>query len=282
MLQFIEASLRYCREHSQSSNQDNLFHCTVKVCACVLLVNAVLGLCDDITQEPVWLGIFNVLSSLFNMFEDRLGNIQQRGAATVQNERGRPSIIVDIAQVERLVELGVPLQCIAEGMGISRVTLWRRLTESGCLMERFTTYDDATLDSAISGIIREFPNAGISMMLGFLRGRNIHGPRRRIRDSLVHLFPAVVLLRSLTTVVRREYAVPSANSLWHIDGHHCFVRWRMVIHVGIDGFSRLIVYLHCSMNNRSCIHSLHCLKRLSGDLGVLPEFDPTARDLACV
>ena len=28
-------------------------------------------------------------------------------------------------------------------------------------------------------------------------------------------------------------------------------RWRMVIHGGIDGFSRLIVYLHCSTNNRA-------------------------------
>ena len=74
---------------------------------------------------------------------------------------------------------------------------------------------------------------------------------RRIRDSLVRVSPAGVLIRSLTTVVRREYAVPSANSLWHIDGLHCFNRWRMVIHGGIDGFSRLIVYLHCSTNNQS-------------------------------
>ena len=40
------------------------------------------------------------------------------------------------------------------------------------------------------------------------------------------------------------------NSLWHIDGHHSLVNWGFVIHGGIDGFSRLIVYLHCSTNNR--------------------------------
>lgn len=28
-------------------------------------------------------------------------------------------------------------------------------------------------------------------------------------------------------------------------------RWRLVIHGGIDGFSRFIVYLHCSSNNKS-------------------------------
>ena len=29
------------------------------------------------------------------------------------------------------------------------------------------------------------------------------------------------------------------------------IKWRFVIHGGIDGFSRLVTYLHCSTNNRS-------------------------------
>ncbi len=37
----------------------------------------------------------------------------------------------------------------------------------------------------------------------------------------------------------------------HIDGHHKLIRWRFVIHGGIDGYSRKIVYLHCSTNNRA-------------------------------
>ena len=210
-----------------------------------------VGMRDDEDRQPAWLSIFSICSSLFYIFEDRLNDIQQRGSATVRNERGRPLIVVDIAQVERLVKLGVPLLNIAESMGISRITLWRRLRESGVHLDRFTRIDNQTLDSAMTSIIRQFPNAGISMILGFLRGRNIHLPRRRIRDCLVRLLPAGVLLRSLTTVVRREYSVPSVNSLWHIDGLHCFIRWRMVVHGGIDGYSRLIVYLHCSTNNRS-------------------------------
>ena len=35
----------------------------------------------------------------------------------------------------------------------------------------------------------------------------------------------------------------------HIDGHHKLIRSRFVIHGGIDGFSRSIVYLKCSSNN---------------------------------
>ena len=41
------------------------------------------------------------------------------------------------------------------------------------------------------------------------------------------------------------------NNVWHIDGHHKLIRWRFVIHGGIDGFSRTIVYLRCAGNNRA-------------------------------
>ena len=37
----------------------------------------------------------------------------------------------------------------------------------------------------------------------------------------------------------------------HIDGHHKLIRWRFVIHGGIDGYSRKIVFLNCSANNRA-------------------------------
>ena len=41
------------------------------------------------------------------------------------------------------------------------------------------------------------------------------------------------------------------NSLWHVDGYHKLIRWKIVIHGGIDGFSREVVYLSASDNNRS-------------------------------
>ena len=34
------------------------------------------------------------------------------------------------------------------------------------------------------------------------------------------------------------------------DGNHKLIHWNMVIHGGVDGFSRLILYLHCSNNNK--------------------------------
>ena len=37
--------------------------------------------------------------------------------------------------------------------------------------------------------------------------------------------------------------------MWHVDGNQKLIRYRLVIHGGIDGFLRLITYLKCSNNN---------------------------------
>ncbi len=66
------------------------------------------------------------------------------------------------------------------------------------------------------------------------------------------------------------------NSLWHIDGNHKLIRRRIVVHGGIDGFSRIPVYLVASSNNRSCTVLGHFLvavekyglpSRVKGDRG---------------
>lgn len=36
-----------------------------------------------------------------------------------------------------------------------------------------------------------------------------------------------------------------------MDGHHKLIRWRMVLHGCIDGYSRMITFLHCSTNNKA-------------------------------
>ena len=58
-------------------------------------------------------------------------------------------------------------------------------------------------------------------------------------------------LRYSLPVRRRSYNVRSPNSLWHIDGNHKLISWNLVIHGGIDGFTRIPVYLGCANNNRA-------------------------------
>ena len=35
----------------------------------------------------------------------------------------------------------------------------------------------------------------------------------------------------------------------YIDSHHKLIRWRMVTHGAIDGYSRVVLYLKCTSNN---------------------------------
>ena len=89
------------------------------------------------------------------------------------------------------------------------------------------------------------------MLQGYLSSIGINIQRWKIRASISRTDPLGQRIKWHQQITRRRYCVPSANSLWHIDGHHSLIRWRFVMHGGIDGFSRLIVYLKCSTNNES-------------------------------
>ena len=59
----------------------------------------------------------------------------------------------------------------------------------------------------------------------------------------------ITVLRRSEVIKRRVYTVAHPNSLWHIDGNHKLICWRFVVHGGIDGFSRTVVFLNCASNN---------------------------------
>ncbi len=164
---------------------------------------------------------------------------------------GRPLLDVNLDQVELLRDAGYTWQDIADSLHISRQTLWRRLRERNVDTRRYTNISDHTLDRIISGIQVEHPHIGHSLMQGYLLGIGIHVQRYRLRASLTRMDNMQRSLRWHQRLTRREYRVPGPNALWHIDGHHSLIRWRFVIHGGIDGFSRYIVFIHCSTNNRA-------------------------------
>ena len=138
----------------------------------------------------------------------------------------------------------------ADVLMMSRTTLWRRAVELG-ISNQMTEISDAELDSVVRRISTICPNYGSIMVWGQLKAYGIIVPRQRVRDSLHRVSPDGIRMRTTTTICRRVYSVPSSNALWHIDGLHCLIRWNIVIHGGIDGFSRRIMYLHASTNNRA-------------------------------
>lgn len=77
---------------------------------------------------------------------------------------------------------------------------------------------------------------------------------------MVRVDPVGIERRLRRALHRRQYSVPAPNSLWHLDGHHKLVRWGIVIHAAVDGFSRLPVFLHASDNNRAATVLQHFLQ----------------------
>ncbi|XP_060887963.1 uncharacterized protein LOC132958896 [Labrus mixtus] len=112
---------------------------------------------------------------------------------------------------------------------------------------------DEELDRIVSEVHRSHPNTGYKLMRGHLNARGVRVPISRLRESLHRVDAEGVYMRPLRLHVirRRQYSVPGPNSLWHIDGHHKLIRWRFVVHGGVDGFSRLVVYLNVAGNNRA-------------------------------
>ena len=63
--------------------------------------------------------------------------------------------------------------------------------------------------------------------------------------------PLATALRWNEAIYRRKYSVPASNSLWHIDGNHKLIRYKLVEHCCTDGYSRLMIYPHVADNNRA-------------------------------
>ena len=141
---------------------------------------------------------------------------------------------------------------IAKMMGVSTKTIQRRRNELNIPDDlAYSNISNEELDNLLKSIRLQQPSSGQQMLMGTLRSLGIKIHRERLRDSIHRIDTFGTLNRWAQIIPRRTYNVTSPNSLWHIDGHHKLIRWKLVIHGGIDGYSRMIVYLKCSNNNKS-------------------------------
>ena len=164
---------------------------------------------------------------------------------------GRPSIELDVAEVNHLISMGFTRTKIAEMLGISRKTFYNWMSKQSLVAPKFSNVDDTQLDSTIASIKQTHPNDGEVMVKAHLMQKGFRVPRHRIRASIHRIDPEGVADRRSKAIKRRVYSVPRPNDVWHIDGNHKLIRWRFVVHGGIDGYSRFIPFLHCSTNNRA-------------------------------
>ena len=165
---------------------------------------------------------------------------------------GRPPIDINVEEVEFLRSLNLQWNIIAQIFGISTHTLYRRLKNEGILQDlQFTDISDSDLDDVLKQIKAKHPNDGEVLVMGHLIAKSLCVPRSRLRASIHRVDPVNTAEQSSRAVVRRIYNVGEPNEVWHFDGHHKLIRWRLVIYGCIDGYSRVITYLHCSTNNTS-------------------------------
>lgn len=169
-----------------------------------------------------------------------------------QRQRGRPRASISEDQLVYLLEHSFSQVSIARMLGCSSRTIHRRIEELGLDgLTRYTNIDDSALDRMIAEVVKHFPNWGVKSIQGHLVSRQLRVQRSRVRESLRRVDAEGVEARCRRSLHRRVYSVPHPNSLWHIDGYHKLIRYHIVIHGGIDGFSRTIVYLKASDNNRA-------------------------------
>ena len=126
-------------------------------------------------------------------------------------------------------------------------TLQRRAKEWS--ITTYSTVTNSELDEIVRQYVHSFLSAGEAMTRGHLCSVNVRVQRERIRQFVRRVTGSDS--SPLPAIYRRTYSVPGPNELWHVDGNHKLIRWRLVIHGGIDGYSRLVTYLQCSNNNRS-------------------------------
>ena len=116
---------------------------------------------------------------------------------------------------------------------------------------RYSTISDSELEAVISSFVISNPNLGEESVDGLLRSQRVVIQRQRLRDAMRAVDHEGVQLCLRRSLHRREYNVEAPNALWHVDRYHKLIRWKIVIHGGIDGFSRVVTYLKAATNNRA-------------------------------
>ena len=153
--------------------------------------------------------------------------------------------------LENMLEIGFQISEISKILSVSERTIYRRMRVYGLSKTSFSEIEDGELDKNLIEIISAFPRCGENYLKIMLKRKRIHVPRWRLRDSIRRVDEHGPQDRRRGRLHRRIYNVEGPNYLWHIDTNHKLIRWKFIIVGGIDGYSRLIMFLNCCDNNKA-------------------------------
>jgi len=244
-----------------SSNETNIKDLQVQFVVLDRTVSLLRSIAFDIEQDRMeWESLATAFLEVLRAIENHIKTLAVEPSLISRSEcetlrtgnPGRPQFYVPAETLEDL-GLGYSMAKISRMFGVSRWTIYRRIQSYGLQNTvQFSLLSDAELDELVLEYMgRHGFTTGRTYLAGYLKSVGLRVQRRRIRECLARVDPANTALRWGIVVSRRQYSVPWPNSLWHLDGHHSLIRWGLVIHGCIDGFSRRIMFLRCSNNNLS-------------------------------
>ena len=197
-------------------------------------------------------------------------------ALRVPGARGPPKLTVTNADSLRLlsIELRLSFDAIAHLLNDERwhdpsVEVKGRTIKRICLDLGIKAVERPEIDHVqLSTFINYWrtennnTNDGIVSIMGALRQANVPHTYRAVARLLRAADPVGSRMRFMEKVKRRVYNVVAANVLWHFDGNHKLKRYNFVLHGGIDGYSRRIVWMKIASDNysdtvfRACVEAM--------------------------
>lgn len=181
--------------------------------------------------------------------------MEDNGENDLGRRVGRPSLMENVsteqfrARLDHLVSKNYTWCKIAELMQVSTSWLLKWRTANGYEDPRATVLSHDELDHITRHFAQLNPDSGETMLASYLEAMHIHVSREELRNSVRRVDPEGRAQRLHANIRRRQYDVAGPHHLWHIDGNLKLIHFNIVIHGGIDGFSRNVVYVGCSDNN---------------------------------
>ena len=161
------------------------------------------------------------ISQQWNVYRDQY---TQRRASTsyrpdvLGTPRGRPKFDISKEQFEYLKSMNFSWTQVAELLGVSIMTIYRRRQEFGMLgaTNEFVISDEE-LRTVLHQMRHDLPNIGETMSWGYIKALGIKVTRQKLRDAIRDTDPLHTALRWKGELARRRpYSVAGTNSLWHI------------------------------------------------------------------
>lgn len=154
---------------------------------------------------------------------------------------------------QQLIQAVTLRQAGMSGSAISDILNVRRHVMRYALgrLRDVTEITDMELDTIVRAMMQQNPYGGHRLVRARLLARGVHVSRLRVLQSMRRVASETMELRRHRALRRRRYSVPHFNYIWHVDGHHKLILWIIVIHGGIDGYSRVCAFLVAAPNNTS-------------------------------